>query len=188
MATPVLIVAAGAVAAGVVVYPAVSWYRSGKPLRASDKVRIVGSVTIVIASCMLSYYYARRTSYAVPEPMAPRPVMTQPAVGGRSVSVPMPPPPTPPVMYGGDDYKPFKYVDSAVPVPAKLAVGGGEAVLEVPAPVLDVPAPDIVIPAAPVLDVPSAPVIEIPATPVPAAGGASVTIDGNAVVLEGFEF
>lgn len=169
-----MIVAAGAVAACVAAVPAVQRYRKSQPLRASDKIRVIGSIMILVAACMMAVFYARKTASVGPVPM-------RPVVGGRSVSVPMPPPPRPDIQYGGNDYTPFKYEASAVPVPSALAVGGAS----VSAP----PAPAPVVTAVPVA--PAVTVVPVvPAGPAAATVdiASSITIDDGAVVLEGFEF
>lgn len=176
MATPVLMVAAGAVVACVVAVPAVQRYRKSQPLRASDKIRVIGSITILVAACMMAVFYARKTS-----PM-------RPVIGGRSVSVPMPPPPRHDMQYGGnEDYTPFKYEAAAVPVPPALAVGGASvSAPSAPAPV--VPAvtfvPDVPTVPAAVPDIPAV----VPGAAAPVDVASSITVDGGAVVLEGFQF
>ena len=180
-------VAAGAVAACVVAVPAVQRYRKSQPLRASDKIRVIGSITILVAACMMAVFYARKTASVGPVPM-------RPVVGGRSVSVPMPPPPRHDMQYGGNkDYTPFKYEAAAVPVPPALAVGGASvSAPPAPAPVVPVAAGPAVptVPAVPVVpavpDIPIVPVGPVAAAPVDVTS--SITVDGGAVVLEGFQF
>lgn len=178
--TPVLIVVAGILAACVIAVPPIQRYRGGKPLRGSDKFRLAGSGAVIACACLLAYYSAAPAVAHVP-PRDPMP-FRRPFVGGRSVSVPMPPPPINNVVMGGG-YVPYKYQELAVPVPAALrATGGGELPVPAPAPVVPAPVP------APVVSVP-APVVPVPAPVVPVTtGGAAVTVSGDSVILEGFQF
>lgn len=210
----VLVCAAAAIAAGVVAMPAVQKYRRGERFRTADKVRVAAAVVIVLAACTWAVYRARpgpassqEARLVGPPKVAghPRPAgAAGPAArfpGGapyvRPVSVDVPEPPPTERMYGG--YRPFDdgvvsdLPDLTPDMQTAAAALGPSAPEPVVAPELVVaptpeptaaPVPDTVLPAPAVPD----PVLPAPAPePVLTGGEATVTVDGDSLVLEGFE-
>ncbi len=212
-----LVGAAAAIAAAVVVAPAFQKYRKGERLKAADKVRVIAAAVIVLAAATWAIYRARPKPAPVPVttkipsahsriPIAPGGVQRIPiAPGGapytRTVAVEVPEPPPSMRMYGGE-YRPFDagVVDVMTPelTASADALAGGDGALDVTpdfgassgdvgtypvdagASSVDVGASQVDVGASPV-DVGAAPVDVAPQT------GASVTVDGDALVLEGFE-